>query len=176
MFNQDQNPFEILGIEPSFDIDLMALNQAYFQRQSLVHPDRFIYQSGPEREAASAQASALNGAYEILKNPLLRAKELLKIRGIEFDDAERKTIQDPEILEEMMDLQDALSQAAIPHDLSKLESDIKEKLQEVKAAFAHALQNNQHAELMQIFLRFTYLSKLKADIKVRQRQSSLKVL
>jgi molecular chaperone HscB len=176
MYKDDQNPFELLGMEPTFEVDLALLDEAYFARQSLAHPDRFVYHSEPERIAASAQASSLNWAYETLKNPMLRAKALLKIRGIEVGGEDGKTIQNFQLLEEMMGLQDALSEAMIPHDLSQVESQVQERLQGVKSSFALALRQDDSIELGELFLRLTYLSKLMSDIKLRQRQSSIKTL
>lgn len=176
MFKDDQNPFDLLGIEPKFEVDQAVLDEAYFARQTLTHPDRFVYHAEPERLAASAQASSLNWAYETIKNPMSRAKALLKMRGIEVGGEDGKTVQNPEILEEMMELQDALSEAMIPQDLSRVESQIQDRLQKVKSSFAFALHQDDTHELAELFLRLTYLSKLMSDIKLRQRQSSIKTL
>jgi molecular chaperone HscB len=176
MSKRDQNPFELLGFDPGFDLDLTALDQAYFKRQSVVHPDRFVYHSEPERLAASAQSSALNGAYETLKNPLLRAKVLLEIRGIDIGDEEGKTIQDIQLLEEMMDLQEALLASSMPNEFLKVETDIQTRLQEITTAFVHALGSDNQQDIKKCFLRFSYLSKLMEDIKVRRLQSSIKIL
>ena len=175
IFKENFDPFEILGINPSFNIDAQALDAAYFARQALAHPDRFVHHSEPERQAATVQASSLNRAYEILKNPTLRAKALLQLQGIELNDDE-KTVQDPEILGEMIDLQEALMNAASPYDLNLVESQIQNLLQEVMVSFARAVGGNQDNELQRLFLRLRYLSKLMGDIKALRRQSSMKVL
>lgn len=176
MFKEDQNPFEILGVAATFSIDAAALDEAYFARQSLVHPDRFIYHSEPERQVSLVQSSLLNRAYETLKTPTLRAKALLKLRGIEVSEDGSQTVQDPQVLGEMMALQETLAEAASPHDLTYLESQIQDQLQVVEDSFSRALQHNNNDELLGLFLRLTYLSKLLGDIQARRRQSSVKVL
>jgi len=176
MSKEDQNPFEVLGIAPTFSIDVTALDEAYFARQSLIHPDRFIYHSEPERQVALIQSSLLNRAYETLKTPTLRAKALLKLRGIEFSEDGSKTVQDPQVLEEIMALQETLTEAVSPHDLTHLEDRIEEQLHIVEDSFSRAFQHNNNNELLGLFLRLTYLSKLLRDIQVRRRQSSFKVL
>jgi len=176
MFNEDQNPFEVLGIAATFEMDAAALDEAYFARQSLVHPDRFIYRSEPERQVALVQSSLLNRAYETLKTPTLRAKALLKLRGIDVLEDASQTVQDDQVLEEMMTFQEALMEAVSPYDLTQLENQIQERLQMVKTSFSGALQQNRNKELLGLFLRLTYLSKLLGDIQVRRRQSSVKVL
>jgi len=175
MSKEDPNPFEILGLEPTFDIDMAVLDEAYFSRQTLTHPDRFVYHANSERQAASLQASLLNQAYETLKNPALRARVLLKLRGINVAFEEEKTVYNTEILEEMMDLQEAVMEAISPHDLTDVDNQIHHRFQVTMTSFAHALKQNQNQMLPGLFLRLTYLSKLKMDLKVRQRQLSAKV-
>lgn len=174
--SENSNPFDILGIEPTFDIDATALDTAYFACQALAHPDRFIHHSEPERQAAAAQASSLNNAYEVLKNPTLRAKALLKLRGIEVPGEEGRTLRDPEALEEMMALQETLTDAASPSDFKNVQIQVQKRLDSAKISFADAIRTNQDDKLLGLFLRLTYLSKLAGDIKTRQRQSSIKVL
>ncbi len=176
MFKKDFNPFEILGIEPAFEVEATALDAAYFSRQALAHPDRFVYHSEPERQAAAEQSASLNQAYEILKNPALRARAILKLRGIEGGGEDGKTVQDPLVLEEMMGLRETLMEAVSPYDFNVVESQIQERLQEATASFARAARQDQNQKLPGFFLRLTYLSKLMEDIKMRRRQSSVKVL
>lgn len=176
MYKEDLNPFEALGIETAFELDLAVLDKAYFARQTLVHPDRFVYHSEPEQKAASVQASSLNRAYETLKNPMLRAKALLKLRGIDVSEEESKTVQNPKVLQEMIDLQEALMAAVSPHDFSQVHNQIHERLQTVMTSFGSALRRNQNQDLPALYLRLTYLSKMMGNLKVRQHQSSVKVL
>lgn len=176
IFKEDQNPFEILGIPATFDMDAATLDAAYFARQSLVHPDRFIYHSEPERQVALGQSSLLNRAYEILKVPTLRAKALLQLRGIDVSEDAAQTVQDPQALEETMALQEALAEAISPYDLTGVESQVQGLLKVVETSFSQALQQDNNLELPGLFLRLTYLSKLIRDIQARRRQSSVKVL
>jgi hypothetical protein len=98
------------------------------------------------------------------------------MRGIAIDGEDGQTTQHPQILGEMMDIQEALGSSTTPDELSKVESQIREKLQEVQKSFAQALQKNDHTDLKDLFLRMTYLSKLLSDLITRQRQSSVKIL
>lgn len=176
MFKNNQNPFEILGVEATFNINQTALDAAYFARQSLAHPDRFIHHSEPERQAAIAQSSSLNYAYETLKNPTSRAKALLVLKGIEIEGEDGKSVQNPQVLEEMMDLQEAVVDANSPQEMSLIENQIQDRFQHVTISFGQAFQKNLDHELPGLFLRLTYLSKLKEDLKMRQNQASLKML
>ena len=170
-----KNPFEILGIDPTFEIDLTALDAAYFSRQSLTHPDRFVYRSDPMRQAASSQAALLNQAYECVKNPVLRAKALLILRGIPVGE-EGESLQDKSVLSEMMDLQESLAEAESPHALKAIEEEIQGRFKMIMTSFSAALKDNQSEKGLALFLRMTYLSKMMADIKNRRRQLSIKAM
>lgn len=162
-FKNDPNPFELLGIEPTFEVDLGALDTAYFSRQALAHPDRFIDHSGPEREAATAYAASLNQAYEVIKNPVSRAKALLTLRGIEAEGGMEQCF-----LDETLALWETMNEAVFLSDLEFLEKDVQGRLQDIMASFAQAIAQGHDQGLRELFLRLNYLSKLVEDIKARQ--------
>ena len=170
------NPFDILGLEPTFDIEPTTLEMAYFTRQATAHPDRFVHHSEPERQAAAAQSSSLNQAYNTLKNPMLRAKALLQLRGLDISGEEEKTVQNPTILEEMMVLKEKLSNAVSPYDVGDVKSQAQKRFESVKASFCDAIRTHHDDKLPGLFLQLTYLSKLMDDIKACQRQSSIKAM
>ncbi len=74
------------------------------------------------------------------------------------------------------DLQEAVFEAHSPQDVSQIENQIQDRYHQVILSFGQALQKNLNRELPGLFLRLTYLSKLKEDLKVRQTQASLKML
>ena len=80
------NAFQVLGIPPLFDLDLRDVDRAYFDRQTENHPDRYV---SFHRESLSLKdietiSADINRAYRILKNPLLRAEELMRLLHIPF--------------------------------------------------------------------------------------------
>ena len=54
-----------------------------------------------EQDLATAQASAINKAYAKLKNPLDRAKYLLRLKGFQFN--KEQTMDNPELLTEVFE-------------------------------------------------------------------------
>ena len=191
-----QNAFEILGLTPAFEIDLQKLDEAYFARQAVAHPDRFIHHSLAERNAATHHSSLLNQAYENLKNPVSRVKTLFRIYGIEAaggnENEEGQTLQDPEILSEIMDLQERVEEAASPHDFKVLEAELQSCMNEIMAAFTQKFPQDYLSgvpltepapltepirhELAKLYVRFGYFAKMKRDLKNKLRQSSIKIL
>jgi molecular chaperone HscB len=101
-----QSLFEILGLEPSFTLNLKALEQAYFTAQRVTHPDRFIGKPEAERVAAISRSQLVNDAYETLKDPLRRAEHLLELQDIHALADEQKVPND--ILMEMMELRERI--------------------------------------------------------------------
>ena len=101
-------PFSLLGITPSYEIDLSALEAAFFERSKELHPDRYATAPAAERVAALSKARALNDAYQTLKKPVPRAEYLLSRAGVTIGDNERL---DPEFLMEILDLREALAKA-----------------------------------------------------------------
>ena len=78
------DPFDILGFEKTYILDLKALEKAYFEAQKLTHPDRFALADESKKREASHKASLVNQAYSLLKDPLKRAAFLLEDRGIDL--------------------------------------------------------------------------------------------
>lgn len=103
-----QNYFEIFGLPVDFQIDISSLTERYRELQKTVHPDRFANASDRDRRLAVQQAALINEALNTLKSPLLRARYLLQLNGIEFND-EHETHMDPEFLMEQMELREAVA-------------------------------------------------------------------
>ncbi len=101
-------PFSLLGFTPSYEIDLSALEKAFFERSKELHPDRYATAPAAERVAALSKSRALNDAYQTLKKPVPRAEYLLQRAGVTIGDNERL---DPAFLMEILDLREALAEA-----------------------------------------------------------------
>lgn len=77
------DPFEALGLEKCFDLDMKVLEQHYFEKQRTAHPDQFICATLEEKTQALRKSTELNQAYLLLKDPIERALFLLKERNVE---------------------------------------------------------------------------------------------
>jgi molecular chaperone HscB len=102
-----QNHFELFGLPVRYALDMQQLAERYRELQRALHPDRYANAGDRERRLSVQQAARINDAYQTLKSPLQRARYLLQLKGIEFDD-ERETHLDPEFLMEQMELREAL--------------------------------------------------------------------
>lgn len=71
------DPFDTLGVDPTFDLDPGAVQRAYLRRAAACHPD--LAGTDPDRSAEAAQRSAaLNAARATLLHPEARARALLE--------------------------------------------------------------------------------------------------
>ena len=107
------DPFALLGLAPTFDVDLAALERAFFERSKQLHPDRAAGAGAAERVAVLSRSRALNDAYQLIKRPVPRAEYLLAHAGVTIGDNERL---DPAFLMEILELREELGEARAAGD------------------------------------------------------------
>ncbi|KAL4784676.1 hypothetical protein BJX76DRAFT_212322 [Aspergillus varians] len=99
------------GPPPSspFAIDLPRLRREFLQLQNTIHPDKCP--PGPTKQQAESLSATINEAYRTLSDPLLRAQYILRqFHGIDVtaEDGAGSHPLDPELLMEVMDVQEAI--------------------------------------------------------------------
>lgn len=110
------DPFATLGIAPSFDIDLAAVEKTHRELSRALHPDRYVGEGASGRRAALERAVAVNEAWRIVRDPIRRAEALLALRGVTVaEESEPKA--SPEFLMDMLEQREALSEARARRDL-----------------------------------------------------------
>ena len=119
------NYFQIFDIKVSFDVDLNQLSHAYQTLQKTVHPDRFAHASSQEQLLAVQKSAEINDGYQILKQPLKRAKYILTLRGVDMPN-EQQSFSDTAFLMQQMELREMLGEVKFADD--------------VDAALSHAQQ------------------------------------
>jgi molecular chaperone HscB len=117
------DPFELLGLPPSFRIDAARIRAAQVRRMTTVHPDRA---DGPAQAAEFARAAAaINDAARRLGDPIARGEALLaRLRG-ERDSrspADLSTAPNAAFLMEAMELREALDEAIEAQDAERIAS------------------------------------------------------
>ncbi|MFA7096218.1 MAG: co-chaperone HscB [Gammaproteobacteria bacterium] len=130
------NHFEIFGLPARFALDQEQLAERYRELQRAVHPDRYANAGAQERRLAVQRAAQINEAFQVLRDPLARAKYLLELHGVQVDDGQN-TAMDPVFLMEQMELREALSEVrghAEPQAaLARLFQDISARIQDLTA-------------------------------------------
>jgi molecular chaperone HscB len=112
--------FEVLGVEPAFELDLAALEARHRELSRALHPDRYTGRPASERRMALDRAISVNEALRQLKDPVKRALELLKRAGVEVPEGTEPPA-DPEFLMEMMEQREELSEARRAANVEQVE-------------------------------------------------------
>jgi molecular chaperone HscB len=115
------DPFEMLGIEPRFDLDLRAVEQRHRDLSRALHPDRYAGAPAAERRMALGRAIEVNEAWRVLRDPIRRAEALLARSGVGAPEGSAWTEgsgpkPSPALLMEMMESREELSEAAKRRD------------------------------------------------------------
>lgn len=163
------NHFELFGLPVGFDIDTAQLAEKYRELQRVLHPDRFANASDRERRLSVQQAAQVNAAYQTLRSPLRRARYLLELRGVEFDD-ERQTHLDPDFLMAQMELREALAEVRSQADpfaaLNRLMTDLAREREALETELARHLAQEDEAALeaaRQIVQKLQFFARLQEE-------------
>ena len=113
--------FDLFGLAPAYALETDALERSYREIQSRVHPDRFAHAGDAERRASLQWTTRVNEAFQILKNPVTRAKHLLELHGVDVA-FETNTAMPSEFLTQQMELRESLEDATAKKDSARLDS------------------------------------------------------
>ena len=160
-----RDPFARLGIGVSFDVDVEALDQRYFELQRVLHPDRFATKSAKERALSQQQATSLNEAYEILKDPLKRADHMIHLLGIEVLPEGCNQLNDPVILMEAMELREQLAGAESADTVEKIAVTTADDIEDCEAGLALAFRGRDLDGACSLTTRLKYLRKLADEVR-----------
>lgn len=136
--------FALLGLPRRFAIDRATLDGAYRERARASHPDRHRLADAAAQAAALDAATALNDAYQTLKDPGRRAAHLLALRGIDSSGLRAPAA----LLMQQMDWHEALDAARRRGDAAELErlgAELRTRLYACTARLESAL-DAPHAE------------------------------
>jgi molecular chaperone HscB len=113
------DPFETLGLEPRFDLDLAAVEQRHRDLSRALHPDRYVGAPAAERRLSLSRAIDVNESFRVLKDPVRRAEALLRRAGVATGETSEPK-PPPSLLMEMMEQREELSDAARAKDLGRV--------------------------------------------------------
>jgi molecular chaperone HscB len=126
--------FELFNLPEQFALDASALDHAYRTVQAQVHPDRFAAAGDAQKRIAMQWATRTNEAYQTLRDPLLRARYLLTLRGIDVG-AENNTAMEPAFLMQQMEWRENIEDASAAKNVDALDSLLAELRDEEKVRF-----------------------------------------
>jgi len=173
---QTQTHFELFELPVSFDVDLSELNQRYRELQRVVHPDKFVNASDRERLLSVEKAALINEAYQILKTPQRRARYMLELQGVSFDN-EKDMALEPAFLMEQIELREALSELSQATDpmaaLNNIMADIEKRnivvVEQLREGLGRGqLDQVQKNSLKQSIHKMQFLNKLREEAEYQE--------
>lgn len=171
-----QNHFELFSLNVSFDIDSKQLSENFRALQQAVHPDRFANASDQERRMSVQRAAQINEAHQVLKSPQRRARYIIELQGVVFDDQENP-VMDPMFLMQQMELREGLSDVKSKSDpeaaLDKILSDLKVSRSEVISKLSAQLSEPENADLeqaSQLMHELQFLDKLQSESELIEEE------
>jgi len=171
-----QNYFELFSLDVSFDIDLKQLSENFRVLQQAVHPDRFANASDQERRISVQRAAQINEAHQVLKSPQRRARYLIELQGVVFDD-QVNPVMAPIFLMQQMELREALSDVKSTADpetaLDKILSDLKFSRTEILNKLGEQLNTPEHANIekaSQLMHELQFLDKLQSESELIEEE------
>ena len=158
--------FELFGLAPAFAVDAAALDRAYREIQSRVHPDRFAHAGDAERRASMQWTTRVNEAYRTLKSPVQRAKYLLELNGVDVG-FETNTRMPADFLQRQLELRETLAGAHQPEVLDVLLAEVRREQHQLTQGIAQLIDDTKdYAAAAGEVRKLMFLDKLAAEIDV----------
>ncbi len=103
------NCFELLGLEPVYDIDPEQVRGNYLKLVRNIHPDRMASGTAESQRLCLRINARLNQAYDILLDPVQRAEYLLELSGGKSAADDKQVPQ--EVLMDALELREEIEDA-----------------------------------------------------------------
>jgi molecular chaperone HscB len=161
-----QNHFDLFQLPQRFAIDLSALDSAFRNVQSQVHPDKFVSAGDAEKRVAMQWATRANEAYQTLKNPLKRATYLCELHGVDLQ-TESNTAMPRAFLMQQMEWRETLEDAKAAKDIDALEgldAELRVARQEEVAQIGALLDVEDFLQAAQAVRQLMFLEKIGSEI------------
>ena len=166
LFDFNRNYFQLFDLDANFEIDAELLKQRYRDIQNQIHPDRFAGKDDQNQRLAVQFTAYINEAFQCLKQPLERAKYLLKLKGIDIA-LDTQSHFDSEFLLTQMDLREQLEGARHQKNpelaLQQLQAQVNNKIAALSAAFQNAWQQGKDKDAADAVVQWQFLLKLQHD-------------
>ena len=159
--------FELFGLSPAFALDTEALERAYREIQSRVHPDRYAHAGDAERRASLQWTTRVNEAYRTLKDPVQRAKHLLELHGVDVQ-FETNTQMPADFLMQQLELREELERGVQAKDatiLDALKKSLQRQKRQLEAQVAQAIDaQKDYPAAAGLVRKLMFLDRLDSEI------------
>jgi molecular chaperone HscB len=161
------NFFELFELPVSYEVDLGQVQQHYMALQKQVHPDKFANSSDLEKRLSMQQTSWINEAQTTLKDPVLRAIYLLKLKGTDIN-LENETTMDAVFLMQQLETRERLENIKKEDDplaaLDVMEKELRASTSEMMKNFAQSFEADQVDDARECIRKLQFMQKAKKEI------------
>lgn len=162
-----QDFFALFGQPRRYRLDERALEAAWHDLQSQVHPDRHAHLPDADKRRAMQWATRVNEGFRVLRKPLSRAQYLLELAGVDAG-IETNTAMSPEFLMEQMEWREAVEEARDAGevaDLEQLHQRLRQHAREVLSGLERALDDeHDYVAAADTVRRLMFIEKLQHEI------------
>lgn len=161
-----QDHFSLFGLPPVFAVDPPTLEMRFRALQAEVHPDRYADAGEADRRRAVQWSAQVNEAYQTLRSPLLRAKYLLALRGVDVE-IESNTAMPAEFLMAQMEWRELFDDARRSRDLERLEAlhdELRDSLHEGYRKLGTALDDGDSTTAAQTVRELMFVDRLSQQV------------
>lgn len=163
----NSNFFELFELPVSYSVDLDQVRQQYMNLQKQVHPDKFANASDQEKRLSMQQTSWVNEAQTTLKNPVLRASYLLKLKGIDFS-LENETTMDAAFLMQQLEMRERLENIKQENDpldaLDVMSKEVKASAKIMMSHFSECYESDQFDDARELIRKLQFMQKAENEI------------
>jgi len=161
------NFFELFDLPVSYDVDLSKIQQHYMALQKQVHPDKFASGTDQEKRLSMQQTSWINEAQATLKDPVLRATYLLKLKGTDIN-LENETTMDVVFLMQQLELRERLENIKNEDDpldvLDGLSKELKSSIDDMMKGFSQSYEADQIDDAREWIRKLQFMQKAIKEI------------
>jgi molecular chaperone HscB len=132
------DPFAVLGIDRSFDVDLKEAEKKHRDLSRALHPDKYAGAGASERMLALGRAVEVNESWRVVRDPVRRAEALFTLAEIAVGETNEPK-PSAAFLMDILEQREALAEAKAKHDVNAidaLESEIEERVRGVHEALS----------------------------------------
>lgn len=158
---RDLDHFTRLSLERRFDIDLERLSRQRAGLTKALDPGRFAARGVRQQAFSRQQADAIDLAFEVLREPVRRARYLLELEGTPF--AVLAACGDEAGL-----LRADFDAAENGADLDRLGTHVAQRITECVTEMSVAFRTGRHEEAAQILTRLEALEAIAAEVRDRR--------
>ncbi|MCK4834364.1 MAG: Fe-S protein assembly co-chaperone HscB [Gammaproteobacteria bacterium] len=135
--------------------------------QKQLHPDKFANGSDQEKRLSMQQTSWINEAQATLKDPVLRAIYLLKLKGTDVN-LENETTMDAAFLMQQLEMRERLENIKNEDDpldaLDAMAKELKSSTSEMMQGFTQSYEADQIDDAREWIRKLQFMQKAKKEI------------